>query len=54
MEDVRLRVEIAGVPTEMADQRAGMRDETREQTWRLAGARLASMGLVAAILRFTG
>jgi hypothetical protein len=49
-----VRSEIAGVRTEMADQRAGLRDEMREQTWRLTGALLASMGLVAAILRFTG
>ena len=50
----RLRAEMAGVRTEMAEQRAGLHDEMREQTWRLAGALLASMGLVAAILRFTG
>jgi flagellar motor component MotA len=58
----RLRAEIAGVrgemgelrselKTEIAGMAAELRAEMRDQTWRLTGALLVAMGLVAAILR---
>jgi hypothetical protein len=46
-----LHKEIGGVRTEMANLASELRGEMREQTWRLTGALLASMALIAAILR---
>lgn len=47
----RLRAEFADVRSEIAALAGELRGELRDQTWRLTGALLVAMGLVAAILR---
>jgi len=56
----QLRAELAGVRTEIAEVRteiahlaSELRDELREQTWRLTTALLATVTLMTVILRVT-
>ncbi|MEX0663303.1 MAG: hypothetical protein WD598_00875 [Acidimicrobiia bacterium] len=48
----RLRADIAAVRVEIAGLAARLHADMREQTWRLTGAMIASMAIIATILRF--
>lgn len=49
----QLRAEVAEVRTEIANLASTLRDELRDQTWRLTTALLATVTLMTVILRVT-